>query len=63
MSWSKENILQQNKPGPRVDFIKVRCTAQIIGIALFICALCPTFDKLFTGVEVYEIDPRSMQVL
>ena len=58
-----------------VDFIKVGHTAQIIKIALSICALrqLPTFEMLFTGVDVqgsvqkigagrktvYEIDSRS----
>ena len=56
-----------------VDFIKVGHTAQIIEIALSSCALSQTFEKLFTGVNVwhwvrkigagrkivYEIDPRS----
>ena len=38
---------------PGVDLIKIGCTAQIIVIALPICAphLRPTFEKLFTGVS------------
>ena len=39
-----------------VDCIKVGRTAQIIEIALSICAhrLPPTFEKLFTGVNVWH---------
>ena len=57
------------------DFIKFGCTAQITEISLSICTLHlgPTFEKLFTGINVqpkapnisagcktvYEIYPRS----
>ena len=42
------------KKTSRVDFLKVGSMAQIIEIALSICALLlrPTFEKLFTGVNV-----------
>ena len=68
-------ISVKKRPTPGVDFIKVGCKAQIIEIAPSICALRlrPTFEKLFTGVNVrrrvrkigagcktvYEIDPCS----
>ena len=54
----------------RVDFRKDGHKAQIIEIVLSICAprLCPTFENLFTGVNVwtrvYKIGPgpkRSAQ--
>ena len=54
---------------PGVNFTKVGRTGQIIDITLSICTLrlCPTFEKLFTGIKVWrkgvgckkvnEIDP------
>ena len=52
---------------PEVNFMKVGRLVQIIEIALsiYVQRLCPTFEKLFTGVrvlgakKVYEIDPKS----
>ena len=39
---------------PGVNFIKLGCNAQIIKLALSICALPlrPTFEKLFCGIKV-----------
>ena len=64
---------------PGVDFIRVGPTAQIIKMALsiWVLRLPPTFEKLFTGINVqhkapkigagrktvYEIDPWSCFLL
>ena len=47
---STANFKKKSSPG--VNFIKVGHTAQIIEIGLSICALGPTFEKLFCGVKV-----------
>ena len=64
------SLVSETRPG--VDFIKVGHKAQIIEIALSICALrlAQLFEKFFIGAKVgregaktvYEIDPRQMVV-
>ena len=41
---------------PGFDFIKVGCTAQIIDItqSIYTLRLCPTIEKLFTGIKVWH---------